>query len=150
MATFNSTEYANNVASPPVMNDVCDEHGRVRVMSFTYTQSGAGTAGDLVNLCALPGGSLRIVGLVVTSSAFGASRTLKVGHTAYVNLAKTTVAANSTAFLASTSIATAVTTTTYVTQKLTSREGILVQALIEGGTLPDAATLSGYILYAID
>jgi len=25
-----------------------------------------------------------------------------------------------------------------------------VQALIEGGTLPDAATLSGYILYAID
>jgi hypothetical protein len=150
MATFNSTEYANNVASPPVMNDTCDEHGRVRVNSFTYTQSGAGTAGDTVNLCSLPGGNLRIVGIAVTYSAFGASRTLKIGHTAYVNLAKATVAANSTAFLASTSIATAATSNSHITQKLTSREGILVQALIEGGTLPDAATLSGWIQYAID
>ena len=150
MATFNSTEYANNVAVPAVMNDSCDEHGRVRVNSFTYTQSGAGTAGDTVNLCTLPGGNIRIVSLTVSTSAFGASRTLKVGHTAYVNLAKATVAANSTAFLPSTSIATAVVTTTHVTQKLTSREGILVQALIEGGTLPDAATITGTIQYAID
>jgi hypothetical protein len=67
-----------------------------------------------------------------------------------VNLAKTTVAASSTAFLASTSIASAGTTTTFTTAKFTSREGILVQALIEGGTLPDAATLTGYVLYAID
>ena len=150
MATFNSTEYANNVAVPVVMNDVCDEHGRVRVMSFTYTQSGAGTAGDTVNLCNLPGGSIRVLGTSTTYSAFGASRTIKLGHTAYVNLAKTTVAASSTAFLASTSIATAGTTTTHATAKFTSREGILVQALIEGGTLPDAATLTGYVLYAID
>ena len=150
MATFNSTEYANNVASPPVMNDVCDEHGRVRVMSFTYTQSGAGTAGDTVNLCSLPGGNLRVLATSTTYSAFGASRTIKLGHAAYVNLAKTTVAASTTAFLASTSIASAGTTTTFTTAKFTSREGILVQALIEGGTLPDAATLTGYVLYAID
>jgi len=129
---------------------VCDEHGRVRVMSFTYTQSGAGTAGDTVNLCALPGGNVRVLGTSTTYSAFGASRTIKIGHTAYVNLAKTTVAASSTAFLASTSIASAGTTTTHTTAKFTSREGILVQALIEGGTLPDAATLTGYVLYAVD
>ena len=150
MATTNSTEYGNTVAVPAVMNDVCDEHGRVRARSFTYTQVGAGAAGDLINLCKLPAGNVRVIGTSATYSAFGASRTIKLGHTAYVNLANATVAASSTAFLTSTSIATAGTTTTHTTQKLVSKEGILVQALIEGGTIPDAATLTGYVLYALD
>ena len=73
MATTNSTEYGNNVAVPAVMNDVCDEHGRVRVRSFTYTQVGAGASGDLINLCKLPGGNLRVIGVAFTNSAFGAA-----------------------------------------------------------------------------
>jgi hypothetical protein len=132
------------------MNDVCDEHGRVRVRSFTYTQVGAGASGDLINLCKLPGGNVRVVGVAVTSSAFGASRTIKLGHTGYTNLANTAVAASSTAFLPSNSVAAAGTITSHTTLKLASKEGLTVQALIEGGTIPDAATLSGYVLYALD
>jgi hypothetical protein len=150
MATFNSTEYGNTVAIPPVMNDACDEHGRVRVASFTYTQSGAGTAGDNVLLTTLPGGTLRVLQVSVTYSAFGASRTLKIGHTGYTSIANAAVAASTTAFLASTSIASAGTTTTDITTKWTSREGMAISGLVEGGTLPDAATLTGYVLYTID
>jgi len=150
MATTNSTEYGNTVAVPAVMNDVCDEHGRVRVRSFTYTQVGAGASGDLINLCKLPGGNVRIVGVALTVSAFGASRTIKLGHTGYTNLANTAVAASSTAFLASTSVASAGTITSHVTQKIASKEGLTVQALVEGGTIPDAATVAGYVLYALD
>lgn len=150
MATTNSTEYGNTVAVPAVMNDVCDEHARVRVRSFTYTQVGAGASGDLINLCKLPAGNLRIVGLAFTNSAFGASRTIKLGHTGYTNLANGAVAANSTALLASTSVATAANVHDHNTQKIASKEGLTVQALIEGGTIPDAATLNGYVLYALD
>jgi hypothetical protein len=151
MATFNSTEYNNGVVFPATMNDTCDEHGRVRICAFNYTQVGAGTGGDFVNLCGLPGGNIRILLVAVTTSAFGASRTIKIGHTAFTTLANTTTALNSTAFLGSTSIASAGTTSAHLTaNKYTSREGITVQALIEGGTLPDAATITGHILYAID
>jgi hypothetical protein len=52
--------------------------------------------------------------------------------------------------LASTSIATAANVHDHVTQKITSKDGLTVQALIEGGTIPDAATLTGYVLYALD
>jgi hypothetical protein len=150
MATFNSTEYGNNVAVPPVMNDACDEHGRVRVAAFTYTQSGAGTAGDNVLLTTLPGGTVRVLQISVNYSAFGASRTLKVGHTGYTTMANASVAASTTAFLASTSIASAATTTSDITSKWTTRTGLVVSGVVEGGTLPDAATINGYILYSID
>jgi hypothetical protein len=150
MATFNSTQYANTVAVPAVMNDACDEHGRVRVAAFTYTQSGAGADGDNVLLAKLPGGNVRVLQISVTYSAFGASRTLKVGHTGYTTIANASVAASTTAFLASTSIATAGTTSSTVTSKWTTRTGMTISGLVEGGTLPDAATISGYILYSLD
>lgn len=150
MATTNSTEYSNTVAVPAVMNDVCDEHARVRVRAFTYTQVGAGASGDLINLCKLPAGNIRTCGVYITNSALGASRTVKVGHTGYTNLANTAVAASSTAFLASTSVATAGQIADHATQKISSKEGLTVQALIEGGTIPDATTLNGYVLYALD
>jgi hypothetical protein len=150
MATTNSTEYGNTVAVPAVMNDVCDEHARVRIRSFTYTQVGAGASGDLINLCKLPAGNIRTCGVFITNSALGASRTVKVGHTGYTNLANTTVAASSTAFLAATSVAAAGQIADHSTQKISSKEGLTVQALIEGGTIPDATTLNGYVLYALD
>lgn len=150
MATTNSTEYGNNVAVPAVMNDVCDEHGRARVRSFTYTQVGAGASGDTINLCKMPAGNIRILNVSLVNSALGAARTIKVGHTGYTKLDNTAQAANSTAFLAATSVAAAGQISDHSTQKVTSKDGFTVQALIEGGTIPDATTLTGYVLYALD
>jgi len=150
MANQNSTQYANTQTTPATMNDVCDEHGRVRVRAFSFTQSGAGADGDTVTLCSLPGGTLRVLGVAVTSSAFGASRVIKVGHTGYTNLSNTAVSADDDAFMANTSVATAGTISTFATSKLSSKTGLVVQATVTGGTIPDAATLNGYVLYAID
>lgn len=150
MANQNSTQYANTQAVPATMNDVCDEHGRVRVRAFDFTQSGAGADGDTVTLCNLPGGTSRVLGVAITSSAFGASRVVKVGHTGYTNLSNTAVSADDDAFMANTSIATAGTVTSFATSKLSSKTGLTVRATVTGGTIPDGATLNGYVLYAID
>jgi len=132
------------------MNDVCDEHGRARVRAFDFTQSGAGADGDTVTLCTLPGGTTRILGVVITSSALGASRVVKVGHTGYTNLSNAAVAADDDAFMANTSVASAGIISSFATSKISSKTGLTVRATITGGTIPDAATLNGYVLYAID
>lgn len=150
MANQNSTQYANTQAVPSTMNDVCDEHGRARVRAFDFTQSGAGADGDTVTWCTLPGGTTRILGVVVTTSAFGASRVIKVGHTGYTNLSNAAVAADDDAFMANTSVASAGTISSFATSKISSKTGLTVRATITGGTIPDAATLNGYVLYAID
>jgi len=150
MANQNSTQYANTQAVPATMNDVCDEHGRVRVRAFEFTQSGAGVDGDTATLCNLPGGTTRVLGVVITSSALGTGRVVKVGHTGYTNLSNTAVAASDNAFLANTSVAAAGTVTSFATSKLSSKTGLTVRATVTGGTIPDGATLNGYVLYAID
>jgi len=150
MANQNSTQYANTQAVPATMNDVCDEHGRVRVRAFDFTQSGAGADGDTVTLCQLPAGTLRIVGVQIINSALGASRVVKVGHTGYTNLSNAAVAASDNAFLANTSVAAAGTINSVLSSKFTNKTGVTVRATITGGTIPDGTTLNGQILYALD
>lgn len=151
MATTNSTQYGNTVAVPPVMNAVHEAHGRVRVAAFDYTQSGAGTAGDLVNLVQLPAGAIRVLSVYVAFSAFGASRTLDLGYGAYTELSDgSTTAADADAISANTSIATAGNVTSVANDQVSSTDGLLVTAQVNDGTLPDAATLNGYVLYVVD
>lgn len=150
MANQNSTQYANTQTVPATMNDVCDEHGRVRVRAFDFTQSGAGADGDTVTLCQLPAGTVRILGVQIVNSALGASRVIKVGHTGYTNLSNTAVAADDDAFLVNTSVASAGSINGVASSKLSSKTGLTVRATITGGTIPDAATLNGQILYTLD
>lgn len=150
MANQNSTQYAKTQSVPAEMNDACDEHGRVRVRAFDFAQSGAGADGDTVTLCKLPGGTLRVIGVQFTNSALGASRVVKIGHTGYTNLSNAAVAADDDAFLANTSVAAAGSTNAVVASKISSKTGLTVRATITGGTIPDAATLNGQILYTLD
>ena len=150
MANQNSTQYANTQTVPATMNDACDEHGRVRVRAFDFTQVGAGADGDTVTLCQLPGGTARVLGVKIVNSALGASRVIKVGHTGYTNLSNVAVAADDDAFLASTSVAAAGSINGVAASKISSKTGLTVQATITGGTIPDGATLNGHILYSLD
>jgi len=151
MATTNSTQYGNTVAVPPVMNAVHEAHGRVRVAAFDYTQSGAGTAGDYVNLVKLPAGAIRVLSVYVAFSAFGASRTLDLGYGAYTALSNgATVAADADGISANTDISGAGSVTSVANDQVSSTDGVLVTAQVNDGTLPDAATLNGYVLYVVD
>jgi hypothetical protein len=98
----------------------------------------------------MPAGTVRILGVQIVNSALGASRVVKVGHTGYTNLSNTAVAADDDAFLANTSVAAAGTINGVASSKLSSKTGLTVRATITGGTIPDAATLNGQILYTLD
>lgn len=150
MATQNSTQYANTQAVPRTMNAPHEDRGRVRVKAFNFTQSGAGTAGDQALLCQMDAGAIRILSAVITCSAFGAARTLDLGHLGATDINGTAIAADPDAFSADTSVATATTATVNINNQITTRDGFVLAAQINDGTIPDAATLTGYVTYVID
>lgn len=151
MATTNSTQYGNTVAVPPVMNAVHAEHGRVRIAAFDYTQSGAGTTGDDVNLVNLPAGAIRVLEVYVAFSAYGSSRTLDLGYSAYTELSDgSTTAADPDAISANTDISSAGTVTSVANDQISSTGGVIVKAQVNDAAPPDGATLNGWVLYVVD
>ena len=56
MATTKSNLITNEEASPPVLNSVAKQGGRMRVMcdTFEVTQADSDTDGDIIRLCRLP------------------------------------------------------------------------------------------------
>jgi hypothetical protein len=150
MATQNSTQYANTQATPRVMNATHEDRGRVRVKAFDFTQSGAGTAGDQALLAQIEAGAVRILAATVTNSALGSARTMDLGHLGAADANGTAIAADPDAFSADTAVATAGTNTIQINSQITTKDGFVFAAQINDGTIPDAATLSGYVLYVID
>lgn len=146
----NSTQIANRVAVPPVMDHAADNGGRTRKKYFTFTQSGAGDATSIANLCHLPGGHVRVYKIVVKHSAFGTSRTGDLGHNAYTDNDEAAVAADPDAFSADTSIASAGTIVVYPLAQVISKAGFYLTLQCNDGTIPDGATLEGYAEYQND
>lgn len=150
MATQNSTQYANTQATPRVMNSTHEDRGRVRVKAFDFTQSGSGSAGDQALLAQMEAGAMRVLYAVVTNSALGSSRTMDLGHLGANDADGNAIAADPDAFSADTAVATAGTTTIQINSQLTTKDGFVLAAQINDGTIPDGATLSGYVCYVID
>jgi hypothetical protein len=150
MATQNSTQYGNTQATPRTMNDVNADRGRVRNKAFDFTQSGAGTAGDQAILVQMDAGTVRILEAVVVNSALGTSRTMDLGHLGYNDVNGDAVAADPDAFSADTAVASAGTQRLILNDVITSQDGFAIAAQINDGTIPDAATLNGYITYVVD
>lgn len=160
VTTQNSTEYANLVASPPRRNRPDQQHGRVRIAYFTFTQSGAGDANSLVNLCKIPAGRGRILkkNSTVTFSAFGSARVLDVGHTGWTKADGTSQTASANVLQDAEDVSAQGNTmlgegTAAVTSPILafdSKTDIVIQAKCRVDTLPDGATLEGYITYVID
>lgn len=127
--------------------------GKTSVIFFEATQVGAGDIGSLVELVKIPGGNCTILAdqCKIYNSAFGASRTLSVGLSAYRKAGETTAtAANYTALHTTADVSSAgsfvpTSGTTAGNIAITSTSELKVVAKVAGGTIPDGATLKGYI-----
>lgn len=154
VTNLNSTQYALQVGPGTEIDH--PYHGRVKCMTFEFAQGAvAGDATSTATLIRLPAGKIMILTKLsqIEFSAFGASRTLDVGYAAYTNLSATAVAA-APAYLASAvdvssagSMLLNESTTPTMSQYIETRDGLVLNATVAGGTIPAAATIKGYILY---
>lgn len=125
--------------------------GRVGVMvaSFAFTQgAAAGDVNSIQRWLVLPAGQVKVLGLYLANSAFGASRTLNVGYEAYTTRSGTAVAAAATAFYSALDVAAQGARMAWFDAPFDARGGVIVRSVVAGGTIPAAATLSGYFLLA--
>ena len=132
------------------------DHGHLKYLFFEFTQgAAAGDAGSTAALVKLPPGKVRVFASLsrIYSSAMGTSRTMDIGHEAYTEQDGDAVAADSDDLDADVDVSSAVafniggTLGTHETKVFDSREGIIVTAQVNDGTLPAAATISGYVVY---
>jgi hypothetical protein len=162
VTTQQSTQTANAAAGNFGLTflNPAENVAKVRVARIDFTQSGAGDIGSTVDLCRLPPGKVRLLGdlSLIAISAFGTSRTLAIGWTAYTDDGGAAVVAATAGLNAATSVASAanlqVGTAAVLggdqTKLFTSSGGVLLQAVVAGGTIPDGATITGYVTYAKD
>lgn len=153
-----SVQMTNPTLLPNVQNETNVSTGKFRIKYFDFTQVGAGDIGSTVELVQLPYGRVRILRDMcrVSSSVFGAARTLDVGLKAYTKFDGTAQAAAASALKAAADVSAAATNTLAAaagadpTLYIESNAGVVVQATVAGGTIPDGATLKGYIVYVTD
>jgi hypothetical protein len=148
MATFDTVEYAKQVAVPPTALDTTEQAGRVRIVHFdTGTIDAA--QNDLINLIKMPAGNVRILALRGVKPAYGAGATLDIGHTGYTNLSGTAVVASEAAFVAALDVAAAGDLDKVIDVQIQSRGGFTVQAKLEGAN-PASGQLKGWLEYVVD
>jgi hypothetical protein len=157
-----STQYANQVASPPMKNPCYDEYAKKRLFYFCFTQGdAAGDAGSLADLVKLPAGRFRLLKTdsVLVCSAFGAGRTLDIGYSAHTRTDGSAVEASTDAILDGADVSAAAKIIcgagnnalgTDPTILIDSREGVTIQAKVNVDTIPAGATLKGYIVVAAE
>ena len=160
--TTNSTQYANGVANPPVMNPSHNDHGKVRYKYFSYTHGAvAGDANSLCNFVKLPPGLVRLIKTEskLICSALGTGRTLDIGYLAHTKQDGTAVNASVDTILDGADVsAIALVTCGAGTNAIgvdptilfDSREGVTIQGIVKVDTLPIGATFNGYIAYIQD
>lgn len=156
-----STQVTSMTATPPVRLGTSEHHGVVRVAYFSCTQSGAGDAASTLDLVRIPAGKVRILKMSskLICSAWGAARTLNVGHTGYTKPDNSAQAASAACIADTIDVSAAASKElgtgtgglgTDPTLLIESTSGALIQAVVAGGTIPDGATLNGYVSYVMD
>jgi hypothetical protein len=138
--------------------NVSDYKGKLRFLFFSHVQSGAGDATSTVDLVKLPAGKIRLVMPLsrIYRSAFGASRVLDIGWTAYTDQNGAAVAAAPAGLVNDLDVSAAGNSNPtgvvgeHETKEFDSRDGVLLQAVVAGGTIPDGAKVSGYLVYVQD
>lgn len=146
----NSTQVGRNKAVPPEMNSVSEDGGRVRIKAFDFAQSGAGDANSIAVLAKMPAGRVRVLRAYVKHSALGAARVATLGNGAYKNATNATVAEDVDAFSGNLDVAAAAGKTVEINAVVDSRAGWDFILQVTGGTIPDGATLNGYVEYVVD
>ena len=159
-----TTEYTDQytesyVTIPAKVPETHEWMGRFRIGFFTFTQgSSAGDAGSYAYLIKLPAGKVRLMLSMsrVHSSALGSSRTMDLGWTAYTDDDGDAVAADPNGLDDGVDVSSAVafapagTVGTHETKLFESKEGVVLTAQVNDGTLPAAATIGGHFVYVID
>lgn len=151
-----STELGDDYRSYPV-----NDHGKLRIQYFTIPAVAvAGDANTTFDLCDLPPGRVRVIPALsqVTCSAWGSSRVLDIGHRAYVKVdpnytTTITESEDDDAFTPTAiDVSAAVTVRVGALPKfdLYSKSGVRVFATVTGGTVPQNATLSGFLVYVYE
>ena len=150
--TFLSSLQLARLLSGPIKNMTTDLLGRVRKMRFDFDQgAAAGDIGSTVSLVLVSAGETRLYlrDSQIAFSAFGAARTIDIGHTGYKDRDGNDVAADSAAFVNNLDVSGAgVSATTGV---VGGAESFLIDSSTEttivvtvaGGTIPVDATLDG-------
>lgn len=133
-----------------------DTQGKLRFAYFALPAVAvAGDIGSTVDLCDLPPGAVRILPWLsqISVSAWGASRTLSVGHRAYARLDDpyTAEAESANAFINALDVSSALTTdawsATVMKYDVFSKAGVTIFGTVAGGTIPVGATMSGLVAY---
>ena len=144
----NSNLMANVAASPPVLNDGSVD-GTTKIWTFTQ---GAAAGDDLstARLFVLKANEvLSTHTMSVAFSAFGAARTLNIGHEAYTVPGSTETAADPNAIADGIDVSAAgrAVVADAPTSNLDSfgpfNVDIVIVAQVDGGTIPAAATING-------
>lgn len=154
MAIQLSNEMAEGVRKYPI-----DSHGKLRMAFFSVSALAVAYAqNDQIDLCKLPPGRKRLLPNLsrFTGSAFGASRTLHIGHRAYMArpVAQAAMEAeNATALVNALDVSGALASVVWSTvmkYDIYSLDEVVLFASINGGTMPIAASLSGFVTYVYE
>lgn len=151
MANHTSLQLTEDFRKYPI-----DDHGKLRTQFFTIPAlTVAYAANDTVDLFLLPPGRKRLLPNLsrLSGSAFGAGRTIDIGHRAYN--ARPSAAADAEVEdpdalidgLDVSAATNAVAWSTALKFDMYSVDEVMVFATILGGTMPVGATLSGFLTY---
>jgi hypothetical protein len=150
-----STQYKNREQNPPVANDPQDIGGKLRFYRFDFDQgSVAGDATSKQYLCRIPAGKGYIIPALsrLKRSAFGAARTLDMGHEGWTEPDGDAVAAAGDVLIDGLDVSAAGaaamgTGTNGETDAIAYNavDEIVISSTVAGGTIPASATLKGFI-----
>jgi hypothetical protein len=162
MTTAQFSNEALRVRDPRANGNVSPAYLReMEALPFTFTQSGAGNAGSTATLLVLQKGRYRIYPKLsfINWTAFGASRVLDIGLSAYTAEDGSTVALADNRFddnvdvsaaggaAMGSDLAAADSIGVDVLVGGTSNtDGAAIVATVAGGTIPDGAILRGYLV----
>lgn len=132
-----------------------DDHGKLRFSYAKFVAAEALAADSTIGMIWLPPGRKRILPDLsfVTNTAFGAGRTVDIGHEAYVNAhipARDVEPDDPDAFVDGLDVAAAAAATAFGTDLLFdmySKNEVLLYATVLGGTMPVAAELEVRVAY---
>lgn len=159
VTTESSLQMADGYRGRPI-----DDHGKLRFAYFEFTQSAAaGDIGSTIELMKLPPGAKRVIPCLsrITCSAFGAARTLAIGHRAYRKAGVTAgglnvptdEALNASAFVAALDVSAALNAaaiSTVVEYDMFSQNEVTIYATVAGGTIPAGTTIKGFFVYVYE
>lgn len=150
MATFPSDQMVDGYRAYPI-----DDHGKVRMQYFSISAlTAAYAANDQVNLFMLPPGRKRLLPnhSRISCSAFGAGRTIDIGHRTYMKRPPDNdlEPEDGDAFIDGMDVSAQLNASVWSTVlkfDMYSLDEIQVFMTILGGTMPIGATMQGVLAY---